>query len=1473
MKKIFPLFIFLLMTTGVPVTAQELPAIQGKEPLPITPREMFVLSHVPQLELPADHKGPNAPLIPFTVDNSKYRFFRAITQQYGYECGQSAGIAFNFTYEIDRLRNLAANTPATTYPTHFTWDFLNDGDNYTGASFFDSWEIVRACGNMNVEEYGGTLGYGGSTRWISGYNVYYSGMHNRLTSVKAIRADTPEGLQTLKYWIYDHTDGSTFGGVGNIYGSYFCTPSDVLPPGTPEAGKYVQTQWGSYASHAYTICGFNDSIRFDFNNDGQYTNTIDINGDGEVDMHDWEIGGLKLANGYAGPGCSNGGFCYTMYKNVADAIEYGGIWNHTIYVLDVKEDCDPQLTMKIKLKHTSREKLKVTVGINPDITATIPSYVQNYPIFNFQGGNYYMQGGTTEADKTIEFGLDLTPLIDQVDNGVPARWFLQVEEDDPSGSDAGEIVTWSIMDYSAAIPIETNYPGSHITLQNNTTTRTYLNYTLDVDRPVITTDTLVPGPLYQPYDALLTATEGTPPYHWDVKFQYPETTGHTGFPAVTAEQLTLTNSNSGYAIKTLDFDFPFYGKTVNKLYIYADGYILFDDQPYHYPYQIDDMLLFKETRIISPFMADMAVYASSNQGIWYEGNPDYAIIRWKTSIYNMQGNTGLNFAVKLYADGTIEWYYGDMVYPSSISWTGGLSGGDNKNYQFSLYNGASTIPQNMRDAFASCHYPTEISLSEDGHLTGTPTRAYYHDPIHAVVTDNNNISATRILHFSSSGLFVDPTIISGGDSLIEFGETAEMNLRVSNIGDEEYSNVILTVHTDDPWIQLTDSILVIPVIHANEMLNLPQAFSFEVSGNVPDRHAFTMTLHGSGSTFDFQQILNMVAYAPRLAMTGSDLLDGDNGMLDPGESADIQLVYKNSGGAKATGITVHISSLDSNLSISPDSANIALLSPDSSQTLVFHVTASQDAAFLHLYQFVSSLTADQGYAMADTLWLLSGQITEDFETGDFSKFPWSSTGQWPWALQSDAVYDGQYAARSGDITDNAESMLHLSVNVLSPGELSFWKYVSCEHDGSGNVNYDYLSFKIDGFELGRWDGIVPWTKFTCQVPAGYHTFSWIYHKDYSVSTGWDGCLVDAISFPLIEGALPQLAAGPSSIEHALHPGETVADTIQVTNTGGGIMDFSVVVFDTAAINQGYAPENINTSFLSCNTSQLVPGQNFNWILTAHNGSTDNEGIKHIKLDFPGGFPITGVTNFTGGSLGELVLQGTPGMGNTFNWHGETTAGKGVLKAGENATSSVTGSIPATFMNDVFAVYTLTGDSIGGEPHQTTGHIKITNAGLGNDWLTLDPATGTLTHDQSTLVLLTIDATGLVQKTYQCNVVVRDYYNNKVVIPVTLDVSYPVGTGDPENLSATKILGCTPNPFTGSTVITYRLKEVTDVQLTLCDLQGHQIGSCLRKAERPGDHAFTWNGTANDGLQVAPGIYFCQMKTIDYQGYIKMIRIR
>ena len=289
------LFLLGWMAVGT-VLPQDTGKGPGMEPPALSPADLFVLANVPPLEVPPVYLSDNAPLLPYWIDNSAQPYFRSITTQSGFECGQSAGVAFNFTYEVDRLRTVPANTGNNQYPTHFVWDFLNSGDNYVGASFFDSWEIVRTCGTMNVTDYGGTLNFGGYKRWISGYDVYYNGMKNRLNSVRAIRVDNPAGLQVLKYWLWDHLEGSSVGGVANFYAKYYSSVTTVLPPGTPEAGKYVQTSWGSSPSHAWTVCGFNDSIRFDYNNDGQYTNNLDITGDGIVDMHDWEIGGLKFAS-------------------------------------------------------------------------------------------------------------------------------------------------------------------------------------------------------------------------------------------------------------------------------------------------------------------------------------------------------------------------------------------------------------------------------------------------------------------------------------------------------------------------------------------------------------------------------------------------------------------------------------------------------------------------------------------------------------------------------------------------------------------------------------------------------------------------------------------------------------------------------------------------------------------------------------------------------------------------------------------------------------------------------------------------------------------------------------------------------------------------------------------------------------------------------------------------------------------------
>ena len=138
-------------------------------------------------------------------------------------------------------------------------------------------------------------------------------------------------------------------------------------------------------------------------------------------------------------------------------------------------------------------------------------------------------------------------------------------------------------------------------------------------------------------------------------------------------------------------------------------------------------------------------------------------------------------------------------------------------------------------------------------------------------------------------------------------------------------------------------------------------------------------------------------------------------------------------------------------------------------------------------------------------WLYGCDINleEDFETGDFSSYPWQHSGNTYWNIVSDIVYEGTYAAKSGVITHNEQSTLQVEIDV--DGEyISFFRKVSSES------NYDYLRFYIDDVEQNKWSGGLGWSKESFPVTPGPHTFKWSYTKDSSVSAGSDCAWLDQI---------------------------------------------------------------------------------------------------------------------------------------------------------------------------------------------------------------------------------------------------------------------------------------------------------------------------------------------------------------------------
>ncbi len=755
--------------------------------LKLTLKDSLIHASLPVLILP---KSQLKSALPDSVDNSKLLFFRPIINQVGQECSQVSAVAYTFTYEINRLRNLAPDIPENQYPTHFTSNWGNFGSG-AAVSYFDSWDVIRRVGTPNVAEYGGGLNTGGETRWMTGYEKYYHAMHNRLWEFCSIPVDTEEGLLTLKHWIDNHLNSSGHGGLANLYCSYNY-PGQSLPANTPEAGKMVLIELLPDANHSVCLVGYHDSIRYDYNNDGQFTNHIDINNDGQVNILDWEMGGVKIANTH-GDTWGNDGFSYIMYSAFCRKMSQSGIWNGAVHVIRAKEQTIPQLTFRINLTHDSRNKLKVMAGVASSPNAPEPEFVMDFPILNYQGGNLYMQGGGAPEDKTIEIGLDVSELLNHINSASEASFFLSVDENDPGNSGTGMIDNWSLIDYTNGL-IEINYPQTNVPLIENQTTILALNASVGFEQPEIINDTLPLAIVNLPYENQMDVAGATGPYYWYLLQDYSHQYDTADFPVIDEQPLFPTDSSNGYAEVGLQFNFPFYGASHSWVYVHTDGYLMFEPAEYPWIFSTDEINLFRNMLNISP-CASKVLGITGGGGMWYEGDETKATIRWK-GVVNGSSDVS-DFAVSLYPSGEIEFYYGSIDFPPWIKWYAGISEGNAFNYKLLEISNDHFLPENTHVKLTPDFAFNEIQLSREGLFHGLPTMPYDGLDVTFYIKDANGISNMKTLPFSTDTVLM---VYAGDDVTVCENQSHALQAQANNAvsvswfsdGDGVFSDPLIT---------------------------------------------------------------------------------------------------------------------------------------------------------------------------------------------------------------------------------------------------------------------------------------------------------------------------------------------------------------------------------------------------------------------------------------------------------------------------------------------------------------------------------------------------------------------------------------------------------------------------------------------------------------------------------------------------------
>ncbi len=699
------------------------------------------MARLPRLTMPIGLKSSS---LPYKVDNSRTKYFPPIFTQYGYSCNQAASISVCFTYELNALRDKDALYQENRLPVFFTWNMMNRGNTDTGVSYFESWDMVKAIGNPNWADFG--TDNINATRWMSGYDRYYRGMQNRVENVYSIDVSDEAGLLTLKHWLYDHLGDHLPGGLATFQLATLDLKFLPLPEGTEDAGKIMIPNFGYAVGHAMTFVGYNDSVRYDFNKDGKYTNDIDTNGDGIVNMADWEIGALICVNTY-GTEWGSEGRAYVPYRILPLQPEKGGIWMKSVVVAKAIKSYTPQLTLKTRVRYPDRSKLWITAGVSQNPDATKPQFILDQPVFHYQGGSLPMQGQGPADPSLIEIGIDATPLLGHIESGKPAAFFLVVCEQDPASVSSGNIEYYSINEYGGTA---TEHPGGQ---QNVPIDQLFMALpvvlTPTFDGPSIGTTQLPGATAGQDYQIDLEATGGVAPYKWQcLSDTYTEERFEAQFPT-TFENKVSDGANFEKKTVTLPFDFPYHGKIYREMTLTAKGGILFVQNDLFVPYGMDLREMQGLHTAIFPFYSTELHYTDYLNGIYYDPDASGVTVYWNASL----GSNGLlsdaNFAVKLYPNGIIEFYYGNFQNKSTTPWLIGLTAGSREQSYFPEIN-ATGITPGLNIRFQTQVLPEDLKISENGKLTCRPLQPGRVWNIPVSVQDYQGISSYRELTLATA---------------------------------------------------------------------------------------------------------------------------------------------------------------------------------------------------------------------------------------------------------------------------------------------------------------------------------------------------------------------------------------------------------------------------------------------------------------------------------------------------------------------------------------------------------------------------------------------------------------------------------------------------------------------------------------------------------------------------------------------------
>jgi hypothetical protein len=218
---------------------------------------------------------------------------------------------------------------------------------------------------------------------------------------------------------------------------------------------------------------------------------------------------------------------------------------------------------------------------------------------------------------------------------------------------------------------------------------------------------------------------------------------------------------------------------------------------------------------------------------------------------------------------------------------------------------------------------------------------------------------------------------------IDFGQTENINITLENVGLENATGVSVTVSESDPNASITNATFSYGGIAAGTTSDpSSESFTLTVDNDLEDGYVVALNIAiTDGSKTLWQQTKNVTVNAPILTVGNLTINDAEgnaDGILDPGETADVLIQTTNTGHADVSNVIGQISTTSPYLILNTTSTSPVSLLEGEAGVFSFNVMASAAAEEGTLADLLFSITggAENQYSGNNDFDIVIGFVPE-----------------------------------------------------------------------------------------------------------------------------------------------------------------------------------------------------------------------------------------------------------------------------------------------------------------------------------------------------------------------------------------------------------------------------------------------------------------------------------------------------------------